>query len=1449
MFTRGSVSIENKILGILMNHTKKFVELILIDDKNQVCSAFKRENDEEYCFANKQAKNVWDIINKGLRGCTSKNSTTIPFELGVAIRHEYAKGSNSYCIDLFNGEICGAAIIADNVKIDLVYEKVNCIPKNIPYIKLTKPVKALEAASDEPDVPVRSVQEIMLEKEDISWLYNKKYYVITDDFQAERILQYLDNYNGIIAYDTETTGLKINMFSKVNSKWQKELQKWNEEHPNERIRADRLVGLSFSIEKDVAYYFPVGHRKFKNLYEDKDSEVRKMLVKKIKERYTTGDLKDRQGDMADYIRNTPEDEWTPDIILMERIRDILEKKHIVAHNASFEWKVGWCYEIDTNIKDDTMILHDLLYKFRNTTSNKGEPSNLKYLAKLELGIDQWELSDFFIGYEEEEQVRSKGSKKKKLNVDFSYMDYDGTRIYAPTDSDVTLQLLFKYKKDLLENHRELEYLYNVEVVVACAIGYMEFYGHRIDEERIEEVRDEAKARMTLYESEIRQMAKYSDDLELQHYEVLKKLISDIDQAEKEGNKELIKSLRGKLVEATENLRKAIDANQNHVLNLNSPAQVANLFYKEMGIPFKGEKMSVAEKVITPLLRAKNEDGTDKYPIVHLYAEYKKLSTLLSKYFDNLPYYMYPGGYIFSSYGQISTATGRMSCSKPNAQQYPKEITSIVIPRPNFVMIDSDYSQIEYRVLVALAGEEKLLKLFEDPDNDYHTLMASLMFGVPYASVTREMRKEAKSFNFGIPYGMGFKSLALLLKGRTGPAEIEEAKEKYELYFKDQPKVRRFFENVKEMAAVNKYTKTFWNRYRYYSFTDKDGNISPSKKAAALRQAGNAVIQGCIGGDTLIQTKEYGIVKIKDVVGQRLTIWDGYRWTYGDVVYSGKKRKCIVRFSNGQEIICSPTHKFLVVSHRGNTRFVECEDLLTKENSKNPHRVVINQSYAESDFKCDKELLDIDVDLDNVRNGIPDKIFMDTEVLREFLRKLFNKSGKISGKTTILGFETQYDIDKLCKDVQKALLFFGIRSIYRKHDDRYSIQIEADDNEKFLNEIGFVDENRQEVSKEFKYNKEEYTCEKYLVVESVKITDEYIDMYDVYNTVGGYYVADGVITHNTAADVFKIAMARIFLYIRKNNLFGKLLITNMIHDEVLLEADATCLNIQRILRDIGICMSYKVPGFPPLYIGAGVGPTWAKAKSEMAEIHPHLLEILSKEAENMPIFREDKGTPEEVYKYFDERVYNFRVEKIKNYLLDERNKGHDLHPVIGNLLNLQFNFGHDKEKEGLSDEEFTRLCLKEFIKHFGLNVNPDDYKAMNTHKKDEDEEEMRMYTDGEDIEEFDEFDYDDMDEFELLDESDKLYGVSIHDLIDKFGIFVSKSRKVCGISTKNLSRVQKDNLIDYLEKHVCDPTDEGAMQIVFLNETNILNNTGIWVKDVRVDELEDIIFSKNKKKVG
>lgn len=1190
MFTRGEFTTGDVTYGVLMNYTKSHMEILLINC-GTVVSAYKTDGTGSYSYNNSRAKELGLLIKRGVKSCTSKNNTPMPFELGAMNSHEFTKVKVEYSIQLYMGEVVGASIRSDKQRVELEYIKEAKFPENIPYIKLTEIKKDFTNVTDteEEAVQVRSVQEIALEKEDVSWLKNKKYYIVNDDATAEQLFSFLDHYNGVIAYDTETTGLHINMFGQIGSDKKKELERYNAANPENQIRADRLVGIIFCVENDVSYYFPCFNRKFDNLYQNLDSPVRKTTVNNIKARYTVGDLRDDDSFMANYIRTTPDSEWGSDVILMERCRDILHTKHLVAHNGTFEWKVGWMYHIDTNISDDTMIMHQLMYKFRSTTSNRGEKSSLKFLAKKELGVDQWELDDFFPNWKEDNAgtVRTKaGAKKKKgSKIDFSYMTYEGTRVYAPTDGDVTFQLFNKYKKDMVENHKEIEYLYSVELIVSCAIAYMEFYGHRIDETKILNAREETKADIIMIESEIRQTVGYSDQKELDKYNELKDLRKELESLEDkkdDQSKTRAKQLRERIPTLTEEVKKAIAENTTNVLNLSAPGQVADLFYNKLGYPttLSEGKMSVAKKVYKGLMKEKDENGKPKYPVAGMYAKYKDKDTQLTKFFDNLPYFMYPGGFIFSSYGQISTATGRMSCSKPNAQQYPKLITKIVIPRDGFVMLDADYSQIEYRVLTALAGNTELAELFSNPDSDYHTLMASLMYDVPYSSVTSPMRSAAKSFNFGIPYGMGLGSLAILLTGKNTPQTRDEAAEKYEAYFKNQPRTRKFFDNVKELAQVYGYTETQFKRRRYYSFKEPDGTINEAKKAKALRQAGNAVIQG------------------------------------------------------------------------------------------------------------------------------------------------------------------------------------------------------------------------------------------------------------------------------SAADVFKIGVARNFSYIRRNNLLGKLLIINMIHDEQLMEIDAQHLNVQRILADVGKNMQFHLDGYPPLYIGAGIGKAWGYAKGKMAEIHPVLLQQLTDEAKSIPIYREDCSTyvdPHTVLDYFENRVYEFRRKKVADYLGNPENWHKNIHPAIGGLINLQFNYGRGDEAKAYTapdgtkytDQQFLELNISDFLKENHIDAQPDWFRANETTADEKTEADADVeYSDGEEEDDVADLDYSaDAQVFSCIDESNKLFGSSVQDLIATFGACILPGQHICGLDVRNIYFKKLDALIDFLTSYLCDPDDEGALQIVFLNNANILKYTGQYVKGIRASEFE------------
>lgn len=1186
MITYGSYSTNGETYSVIISNSKRATE-ICIAKENQIVSAYKVDVDTEYSFNNNTAKQLFSLLNKGMRGCTSKTAISKPFVLGTMVSHEITKGKVSYQISFYNNELCAAFIYSDSVTLDVYYNTEARIPHGIPYVQLMKVDKKIKNLSDNDllSVPVRSVEEIALEKEDITWLNKKNYFVIQDDETAEKIFSALDNYNGPIAYDIESTGLKMNMFAKIGSKEADILKKYNDEHKDDQVRVDRLCGIIFCVEENISYYFPCFSRKYEVLYQNRNSEVRKRLINNIKARYTIGDKRFDTGDEARYIRETPAEEIREDVVLMERVRDILEKGYIQTHGGSIEYKTGLIYDIDTNIKDDTMIMHQIMYKFRSNAGGRGEPSNLKFLSKHELGIDQWSLKDFFPSIAENDSGKSRTAnvKNKARLIDFSYMDLNGTKIYAPADGDCTFLLAKKYKTDLVTNHSEQQYLYDFEMVVLLAIGYMEFYGFRINEDKISDTRDDSIAKIARIESEVRQAINYSSAKELELYNKLKeqaeykKQLEEKEEREKTGDRTAIRKASVELVRIADELRSEMERDKDKIININSPKQVAELFYDTLGIPLKAESKSVAKPALKPLLNEKNEDGTNKYPIVHLYSDYKKEVTLLTKFFDNLPSFMYPGGYIFSSFGQISTNTGRMSCSKPNAQQLPKNITKIVEPRDGFVMCDADYSQIEYRTLTGMAGNKNLMALFSDPDNDYHTLMASMMYETPYEGVTDAMRSAAKSFNFGIPYGMGFKSLAILLHSNSSKESVEDAKEKYEMYFKNQPETRRFFSDVKEAASVNKYTKTLWNRYRWYKFENADGTTDNRKKGAALRQAGNAVIQG------------------------------------------------------------------------------------------------------------------------------------------------------------------------------------------------------------------------------------------------------------------------------TAADLFKIGVARQFMYIRQNKLFGKFLIVNMIHDEQLLEIDARYLNVQRILRDIAINMQFHVDGMPPLFIGAGIELSWGKAKGKEAEIHQELLEELSIEAEKITIYKEVPDmnvNVAEIVDYFAQRNYAFRKQKIEDYITNEANFGKNMHPAIGNLLNMQFDEGRKLKDYDNDAHKFLMANLDAFIKKNGLSVKAEWFVPnLNT-----DVEEDVEYEDDEDSVEVME-DYDERN-FSLI-EDDKMYGADVVDIIKQFKVCVIKHKKICGIYTQDMNSRNLDVICEYLGSKACYPEDDGSLQVIFVKGGNVVKRTGIYVKGLDTDELEDMynrsmrVLSKQK----
>ena len=185
---------------------------------------------------------------------------------------------------------------------------------------------------------------------------------------------------------------------------------------------------------------------------------------------------------------------------------------------------------------------------------------------------------------------------------------------------------------------------------------------------------------------------------------------------------------------------------------------------------------------------------------------------------------------------------------------------------------------------------------------------------------------------------------------------------------------------------------------------------------------------------------------------------------------------------------------------------------------------------------------------DIKHQIHENIFMDTELLRGFISGFFDGDGGISGTNIRLVFGTQYNFEPLLEDLQKALLFYGIRSYIHMYKDRYVLTIKTIDSKKFIKTIGFLNTKKQEKAARLNTILDEHVFGPNLLIKSIEITDDFIDMYDVCNTNNGYFIADGIVTHNSAADMSKKALIAINEDEKLRELGFETLVP--IHDEVL-----------------------------------------------------------------------------------------------------------------------------------------------------------------------------------------------------------------------------------------------------------------------------------------------------------
>jgi len=273
----------------------------------------------------------------------------------------------------------------------------------------------------------------------------------------------------------------------------------------------------------------------------------------------------------------------------------------------------------------------------------------------------------------------------------------------------------------------------------------------------------------------------------------------------------------------------------HEFNLNSPKQLGDVLFAEMGLP-SGKKTKTGFSTDAKTL----EKLSYRYPIVEHILQYRSYQKLRATYVDGLTEAADLTGRIHTEFRQTETRTGRISSVNPNLQNIPirtelgANMRKFFVAGDGNVLLDADYSQIELRVLASMSGDENMSAAFIG-GHDVHTETACSIFGLPREMITSEMRRRAKAVNFGIVYGMGAYTLSQNIK-----VPIEEAKQYIDDYFHSYPDIDRFLDETVRKAKEDGYVTTKYGRRRYIP------ELSSSNKqvqALGTRLAMNTPIQG------------------------------------------------------------------------------------------------------------------------------------------------------------------------------------------------------------------------------------------------------------------------------------------------------------------------------------------------------------------------------------------------------------------------------------------------------------------------------------------------------------------------------------------------------------------------------------------------------------------------------
>ena len=319
---------------------------------------------------------------------------------------------------------------------------------------------------------------------------------------------------------------------------------------------------------------------------------------------------------------------------------------------------------------------------------------------------------------------------------------------------------------------------------------------------------------------------------------LSTILREIEQAGVRIDVAMLKKAEIQLNEELGCIEKQIYTIAGSSFNINSPKQVGEVLFDQLHLDDKAKKSkngqySTSEEVLQALKM--------KHPVVGLILEYRELKKLISTYISALPTYIHPDtGKIHTTYNQTVTATGRLSSSNPNLQNLPirsergQLIRQAVIPDEGCLFLSADYSQIELRLMAHFSQDPHLVQAFHS-GQDIHAATAAKIFNVPIDLVTKEQRRQAKTANFGIIYGISAFGLAQQLDcSRT------EAKTLIDGYFAAFPGVIDYIERQKQIAREQGYAVTLFGRRRYLpDILSHNATV----RSFAERNAVNSPIQG------------------------------------------------------------------------------------------------------------------------------------------------------------------------------------------------------------------------------------------------------------------------------------------------------------------------------------------------------------------------------------------------------------------------------------------------------------------------------------------------------------------------------------------------------------------------------------------------------------------------------